>query len=123
MCKHLYSTHRDAYKALHHPPFGKSNHNYISVYKQKLKQEAPVTRSIKKGSDEVNAKLQDWNMFWDFSDGIEEEYTTSVTGFINKCINDAVPTVTVCIMTQGETQMQTQEADGWSLTIFNNPIG
>ena len=28
-----------------------------------------------------------------------------------------------CVMTQGETQMQTQEADGWSLTIFINPIG
>ena len=33
-------------------------------------------------------------MFWDSSDGIEE-YTTSVTGFINKCIDDVVPTVTV----------------------------
>jgi hypothetical protein len=26
---HLYSTHRDAYKALPHPPFGKSDHNSI----------------------------------------------------------------------------------------------
>jgi hypothetical protein len=33
-------------------------------------------------------------MFQDSSDGIEE-YTTSVTGFINKCIDDVVPTVTV----------------------------
>ena len=33
-------------------------------------------------------------MFWDSSDCIEE-YTTSVTGFINKCIEDIVPTVTV----------------------------
>ena len=33
-------------------------------------------------------------MFRDSSDGIEE-YTTSVTGFINKCIEDVVPTVTV----------------------------
>ena len=36
----------------------------------------------------------EWNMFRDFSDGIEE-YITSVTGFINKCIDDIVPTVTV----------------------------
>jgi hypothetical protein len=100
---HLYSTHRDAYKALPRPPFGKSDHNYIlliPVYKQKLKQERPVTRSTKKWSDEACAKLQDcfaitdWNMFWDSSDGIEE-YTTSVTGFINKGIEDVVPTVTV----------------------------
>ena len=33
-------------------------------------------------------------MFRDSSDDIEE-YTTSVTGFINKCIDDIVPTVTV----------------------------
>jgi hypothetical protein len=33
-------------------------------------------------------------MFRDSSDGIEE-YTTSVIGFINMCINDIVPTVTV----------------------------
>ena len=65
-----------------------------------IKPEAPVTRSMKKWSDEADAKLQDcfaitdWNMFWDSSDGIEE-YTASVTGFINKCIDDIVPTVTV----------------------------
>ena len=46
---HLYSTHRDAYKAL--PPFGKSDHNtilLIPAYKQQLKKKAQVTRSIKK---------------------------------------------------------------------------
>jgi hypothetical protein len=91
------------YKALPHPPFGKSDQNsilLIPAYKQHFKQEAPVTQSIKKWSDEADAKLQDcfastdWNMFQDSSDGIEE-YTTSVTGFINKCIEDVVPTVTV----------------------------
>ena len=53
-----------------------------------------MTKSIlKKWSDEADAKLldyfasTDWNMF--------EEYTTSVIGFINKCINDIIPTVTV----------------------------
>jgi hypothetical protein len=33
-------------------------------------------------------------MFLDSSNGIEE-YTTLVTGFINKCIDDVIPTVTV----------------------------
>ena len=33
-------------------------------------------------------------MLWDSPNGIEE-YATSVTGFINKCIDDVVPTVTV----------------------------
>ena len=81
---HLFSTHRDVYKALPRPPFGKSDHNsifLIHVYKLKLKQEAPVTQSIKKWSDEADAKLQDcfastdWNMFRDSSEGVEE-YTT-----------------------------------------------
>jgi beta-mannanase len=56
---HLDSTHRDRYKA----PFVKSDHNsilLIPAYKQKLKQEAPVTRSIRKWSDEADAKLQDY---------------------------------------------------------------
>ena len=54
----------------------------------------------KKRSDEADAKLQncfastDWNMFRDSSDGIEK-CITSVTGFINKCIEDVFPTVTV----------------------------
>ena len=52
------TSHRDTYKAL--PPFGKSDHKTIlpiPAYKQKLKQEAPVTRSIRKWSDE--ASIQD----------------------------------------------------------------
>jgi hypothetical protein len=51
---HLYSTHRDAYKAL--PPFSKSDHNsilLIPAYKQKF------TWSIKQWSDEGDAKLPD----------------------------------------------------------------
>jgi hypothetical protein len=71
----LYSTHKDAYKALPRSPFGKSDYSYIvriPAYKLKLKQEVPVTRIIRKWSDEADAKLQDcfasidWNMFQDF---------------------------------------------------------
>ena len=59
-----------------------------------------MTHSIRMCSDDTNAKLQDcfastdWNMFQDSPDGIDE-YTSSVTGFINKYIDDVVPTVTV----------------------------
>ena len=59
-----------------------------------------MTRSIRKWSDDADATLQncfsstDWNLFRDSSNGIEE-YITSVIGFINKCIDDVVPTVTV----------------------------
>ena len=37
----------------------------------------------------------DWNMFRYSSDSIGE-YSSLVTGFINKCINNVVPTVTIC---------------------------
>ena len=52
----------------------------IPAYKQKLSYRTVL--------------LSQTGMFRDSSDGIEE-YTTSVTGFINKCIDDVVPTVTV----------------------------
>jgi hypothetical protein len=58
-------------------------------------------RPIWKWSDEADAKLQDCftstdrNMFRDSSDGIEE-FTTSVNGFIKKCIEDVIPIVTIC---------------------------
>ena len=100
---HLYSTHRDAYKALLRPPFGKSAHDFILLipcYEPKLKQEVPVTRSVQKWSDDADATLQDCfastdkNTFLNSSNDIEE-YTTSVFGFINKCIDGVVPTVTL----------------------------
>ena len=100
---HLYSTHRDTCKALPRAPFGKSDHNsilLIPAYKQRLKQEEAVTRSIRKWSDDADATLQDcfastdWKMFRDSANGIEE-YTTSVNGFISKCIENVVPTVIV----------------------------
>ena len=59
-----------------------------------------MSRSIQKWSDDTDATLQncfastDWNMFGDSYNGIEE-YITSVTCFITKCINDVVPTVSV----------------------------
>ena len=59
------------------------------AYKQKLKQKVPGTHSIQ---DCFGSK--DWNMFWDSSDGIEE-FTTSVSCFVGKCIAAVVPTVTV----------------------------
>ena len=81
---HLYSTHRDTYKTLPNPLFGKSDHNYIlpiPAYKQKLKQEVPLTRSIRKWSDAADAMLQDC-------------FASTDRNMFNKCIDDVVPTVT-----------------------------
>jgi hypothetical protein len=88
---HFYSTHREAYKALPLPPFDKSDHNSILLIpanKQNVKQEAPVTWSIK-WSDDADAKLQDcfastdWNMFQDSSDRFEEYTTQSLASSVS----------------------------------------
>ena len=80
----------------------------IPAYKQKLKQEVPVTRSIRKWSDDMDATLQDcfastdWNMFRDSSNGIEE-YTTIVP--VPKeakvtCLNDYLPVALTSVAMQ-----------------------
>ncbi len=46
---HCYSPFRDAYKSFPRPPFGKSDHSSVLLlpaYRQKLKREAPVLRTI-----------------------------------------------------------------------------
>ena len=52
---HCYSNFRDAYKALSWPPFGKSDHDSILLlpsYRQKLKRDVPMTRTIQRWSDQ-----------------------------------------------------------------------
>ena len=72
--------HTQSPVALPRPPFGKSDHNSILLIpasNQKLKQEAPVPRAIRKWAAEADAKQlecfasTDWNMFQDSSHGIE----------------------------------------------------
>ena len=65
---HLYPPHTDTYKSLPHPPSDHNSSLLIPAYKQKIKQEPPVTQSVRKWSDEADAKLPDcfastdWNM-------------------------------------------------------------
>ena len=59
---HCYANYRDAYKALPRPPFGKSDHDSILLlpaYRQKLKHEQPVLRSVQCWSDHSDSTLQD----------------------------------------------------------------
>ncbi len=98
--------YRDAYKSLSRPPFGKSDHSSVlllSAYRQKLKREAPALRTIQCWSDQSEAILQDcfdhvdWDMFQAASDDDIEAYSDTVTCFIRKCVEDVVPTKTICI--------------------------
>ncbi len=59
---YCYSPIWDAYKSLPRPPFGKSDHSSVFLlpaYRQKLKREAPVLRTIQCWLDQSDAILQD----------------------------------------------------------------
>ena len=69
---HCYSNFRDAYKALPRPTFGKSDDDSILLlpaYRQKLKQETPMLRSVQRWADQSDCTLQgffehvDWDVF------------------------------------------------------------
>ena len=101
MLDHWYSNFGDAYKA--HRPFGQSDHDSILLlpsYRQKLKQEAPMLRSIQRWSDQSDSTLQDcfdhvdWDMFRVASEN-NIDICDSVSEFIRKCIGDVVPNVTI----------------------------
>ena len=78
--------------------------SYSLTTKQQLKRETPTQRIVRRWT-EADSMLQDcfentdWNMFKDTStqdSSIDiDEYTTSVTGFIRKCVDDDVPTITI----------------------------
>ncbi|KAK1787527.1 hypothetical protein P4O66_016026 [Electrophorus voltai] len=70
---HCYTPYKDSYKALDHPPFGKSDHAAIFLiqkYKQRLKGETPDQREVGAGQvaalqDALDDALDDadWDMF------------------------------------------------------------
>ena len=101
---HCDSNFRDAYKPLPRPPFGKSDHDSIlllPVYRQKLKQETPMLKSVQRWSDHSDSTHQDcfghvdWDMFRIVSDNNIDEYADLVSEFIKKCTGDVVPTASI----------------------------
>ncbi|KAI5607308.1 hypothetical protein C0J50_7060 [Silurus asotus] len=100
---HCYTTLKNGYKAQSRPPFGKSDHAAIflmPVYKQRLKQEAPVQREVKRWTDQSVAALQDalddadWDMFRRSSDDVNM-FTEAVVGFIGKLTDDTLQKNTI----------------------------
>ena len=92
---------RHGYKALPRPPFGKSDHIsllLLAAYKQKLKRDRPITRTVQRWSEESDEALQDcfastdWSVF---EDNNINTHTDTVICYIGKCIDDVVPKVSV----------------------------
>ena len=101
---HCYSNFRDANKDLPRPPVGKSDHDAILLlpsYRQKLKQDVPVTRTLVRP---IGSPLQecfdhaDWNMFRSASEKNIDLNADSVSALIKKCIGDVVPAVTITLL-------------------------
>ena len=101
---HCYTAIKNSYKPLPRPAFGKADHTSILLlpaYKQRLKQAKPVLRSVYQWSEEAIFTLQDcfestdWKMFHDAAGTDINEYTDSITSYINKCTEDIVPKINV----------------------------
>ncbi|XP_034446040.1 uncharacterized protein LOC117764401 isoform X2 [Hippoglossus hippoglossus] len=73
-------------------------HLMMPSYRQKLKRDRPVTRTIQRWTDQSDSALRDcfsiteWCVFQD--DNINT-YTDAVICYISKCIDDVVPRITV----------------------------
>ena len=100
---HAYSPYSHAYKARPRPAFGKSDHSSVLLlpcYRQKLKREKPVIRSIQRWTEQSDEALcdcfqtTDWGIFRDAAVNIHE-YTEFVLGYICKCIDDVVQRMNV----------------------------
>ena len=100
---HCYTPFKDSYKAIPLPAFGKSDHVAIFLlpkYKQKILNEAPVTKEVKRWTDESEGLLQDaldnadWEMFRESSDDVSE-FAEVVGSYIHLLINDIIPSVKI----------------------------
>ena len=87
---HAYSPYSHAYKARPRPAFGKSDHSSVLLlpcYRQKLKREKPVIRSIQRWTEQSDEALcdcfqtTDWGIFRDAAVNIHE-YTEFVLGYV-----------------------------------------
>uniref|UniRef100_A0A6I8SKL5 Reverse transcriptase domain-containing protein n=1 Tax=Xenopus tropicalis TaxID=8364 RepID=A0A6I8SKL5_XENTR len=101
---HVYTLYAHAYKARPRPAFGKSDHSSVLLlpaYRQKLKREQPMMRSVQRWTDQSDSTLRhcfnitDWEVFRTAADNNINNYAEYVMDFIHKCINDVVPRVNV----------------------------
>ena len=100
---HCYTPFKDSYKAIPLPAFGKSDHVAIFLlpkYKQKILNEAPVTKEVKRWTDQSEGLLQDaldnadWEMFRESSDDVSE-FVEVVGSYIHLLITYIIPSVKI----------------------------
>eukprot|EP00061_Rhincodon_typus_P016889 g45339.t1 len=96
---HCYTTIKDTYSSIPCPHFRKSDHSTVFLlpaYKQKLKRENPSQNEVQCWSEAAEDCVQDcldsadWATFKCSTENLDE-YATTVTDFISKCVEDCVP--------------------------------
>ncbi|XP_059805435.1 uncharacterized protein LOC132380556 isoform X1 [Hypanus sabinus] len=102
---HCYTTIREAYRSIPRQHLSNPAHRavfLIPAYRQKVKREKPEQKLVPCWSEETKEILRDcfesvdWKMFKD-SAASHEEYVTTVTDFITKCVEDCVPKRTITV--------------------------
>ena len=97
---HCYSTIRGAYRSLKRAPLGESDHNMVHlvpVYKQQLKRQKPVKRSVRSWSATAIESLRgcfactEWEVFMDSSSDLDE-CTDVIMDYVKFCEDICVPT-------------------------------
>eukprot|EP00061_Rhincodon_typus_P004424 g22531.t1 len=110
---HCYTTIKNAYCSIPCPHFGKSNHNAVFLlpaYEQKLKQKNPSQKEAQCWSEAVEDCLQDcldlvdWTVFKCSVENLDE-YATTVTDFVRKCVEDCVPKKSVQVFPNRKCSM------------------
>ncbi len=100
---HCYTQFKNAYKARSLPAFGKSDNAAIFLtpeYKQRIVQEPPVEKEVKRWSSHSEAMLQaalddvDWDMFRASSSDVSV-FTDVALSFVNTLTEQATETVTI----------------------------
>ncbi|KAF7686814.1 hypothetical protein HF521_015207, partial [Silurus meridionalis] len=100
---HCYTLFKYSYKAQSRRLFGNSDHAnlfLVPVYKQRLKQEAPVQRKVACETEQSVTALQDvlddadWDMFRRSSDDVNM-FTEVVVGLIGKLADDTMQKNTI----------------------------
>ncbi len=101
---HCYFTIMAAHRAILWPHFGKSDH--LSVFllptdRQKVRCAQPTVRMVQCWSTESKFKLQgcfestDWSILKDSATSLDE-YTESVIGYVNFCVDNCILVRTIC---------------------------
>ncbi len=99
---HCYTTIKDAYHSVPRAYLGLSDHclvNLIPTYRQKLKSEKPVLRTVKRWTNEAEQDLKacfdltDWSVFEAAATDLDE-LTETVTSYISFCEDMCIPTRT-----------------------------